>query len=216
MKLLRGVYLLLICGSLSGCWLTNAYLWKSYQSPSLSSFQNPMTNIECPKIGIQNLSSDQANSITEVVKEVCEIQATQNFRDEILKKSDWLASCDLLPEGFDGIEAREVIEIVSGPKENFSVIARKPILAIAQIDPPNARIAIRKQRFKHWRTGTDPQRAEMIATLAHEMTHFVKSDGNLSYRFRDRGHGSKRCPDNRLVSYEVGNITKRLWLAALQ
>lgn len=208
--------LFIVCISLSGCWLTNAYLWRSYDAPTEQSFRSPETLVLCPRIGIQNLSPEQTEIITGVAKDVCEIQETEAFRKVILQKQDWLASCDQPPNGPDTIDPEVVLKIVTGPKADFSIIARKPIGAIAQIDPPNARIAIRKRRFNHWRNGTIEQRSEMIGTLAHEMTHFVKPDGAISYLFRDRGHGSKRCPDNRLVSYEVGNITKELWLTAQQ
>lgn len=113
----------------------------------------------------------------------------------------------------DAIPASEVLRIVRLPKSDFSVLARKPFLAIAKIDPANQRIAIRRAWFRHWRNGTREQRAELIRTLAHEMTHFVRDDGEPLFRFQDEGHGGTRCPDARLASYAIGEIARGLWLA---
>jgi len=199
--------------SLSGCWITNAVLWQGYQKPSAQDFRPPVSDGECPRVGIQNLSAAQAEVVLQVMQEICKVQSSEAFKTEIMKKDNWLASCDKTPDGADQIPAQEVFEIVTGPKADFSILARKPFGAIAQIDPPKARIAIQKQRFLAWQSGSIIEKTELVETLAHEMTHFFKPDGAVSYRFRDRGHGSAKCPDKDLVSYEVGNITKDLWSA---
>lgn len=99
---------------------------------------------------------------------------------------------------------------------DFSLVARKPFRAIAVTDIANQRMAIKKSRFQGW-NGDVEARAEMIETLVHEMTHLVPERGftgdpiNARHLYKDDGHGSPSCPDNQLVSYELGRIAGEVY-----
>ena len=101
---------------------------------------------------------------------------------------------------------------------NFSLVARKPFLAIAVTDIANQRMAIKKGRFEGWNRDMEA-RADMIETLVHEMTHLVPERGftgdpsDARYLYKDDGHGTKSCPDNQLVSYELGRIAREVYKA---
>ena len=101
---------------------------------------------------------------------------------------------------------------------DFSLVARKPFGAIAVTDIAKQRMAIKKGRFRGW-NGDVEDRADMIETLAHEMTHLVPERGftgdprDARYLYKDGGHGTSSCPDNQLVSYELGRIAGEVYKA---
>lgn len=117
-------------------------------------------------------------------------------------------------------------ELIKGPEIladlqrafNFSLVARKPFLAIAVTDIANQRMAIKKSRFQGW-NGDAEARADMIETLVHEMTHLVPASGftgdpsDARYLYKDDGHGTQSCPDDQLVSYELGRIAREVYKA---
>jgi len=101
---------------------------------------------------------------------------------------------------------------------DFSLVARKPFRAIAVTDISNQRMAIKKSRFRGW-NGNVEARADMIETLVHEMSHLVPERGftgdpsDAKYLYEDDGHGTSSCPDNQLVSYELGRIAREVYKA---
>lgn len=208
--MIRNVILLASLPLLGGCWLTNAYLWAPYQGPAPSHFQTTSPPPGCPRIGVQNLNREDEAAIREAVSEVCRIYHSPEFAAEVRARS-WLATCERPAGRPDTVSGDYVVSLLTGPIDDFSVLARKPIAAVAQIDPPNARIAVRKRWFALWRLGGRDNRQWLVGTMAHEMSHFVRQSGET--RFRDGGHSGAGpgCPDADLVSYGVGELARRIW-----
>ena len=189
---LVGVLLLL-----SGC------TWWDYEPASV--FQNTQIG-GCPGIGTQNLDPSDADTILQAATAACRTINSPEFARR-LKNLELREACDTEVR----ISGPEVLQLLRSGLPDHSIIARKPWRAEAVTDPANRRIAIRKQRFKAWRSGGTSGGA-LVNTLVHEWTHLVL-DANGFVRFRDRGHtGSKQgCPQNGLVSYRVGNIAQEVW-----
>lgn len=168
----------------------------------------------CPaEIGVQNLDEQQAAAAADIVSEVCDIFAQESFADRIRAKTNWLASCKVLPDGsYDTIAADEVVRIIRLPKDSVSILDRRPLTGVAQIDPGKRRIAVPKAWLENWQTGTRLEKGEVIETFAHELTHFVRDSGDARFRFQDGGWKKASCGQDRLASYSVGRLAETHWL----
>jgi hypothetical protein len=206
---------ILLAPLLGGCWLTNAYLWAPYRAPAPADFRSVSTLAGCPQVGAQNIRDARHwEAVSGAVAQVCRIYRSEPFAAE-LRRMRLRATCDRPGGREDWIGGDAVVRLLTGSMENFSVLVRTPINAIAQIDPPRARIAVSRGRVDAWHAQDRTQRRHLINTMAHEMSHFVREEGDELYRFRDGGHTEERpgCPDAELVSYAVGDLVERLWLA---
>ncbi|WEK47368.1 MAG: hypothetical protein P0Y56_03525 [Candidatus Andeanibacterium colombiense] len=191
--------------SLAGCGARDAYLWTGYRAPAAGSFRATSADGTCPAIGIQNLTPRDAETIVAAAREVCGIFHSEEFARAAAAKTDWLASCDGAFGRPQTVTGAELVALLRRPKPAVSVIARKPVAAIAKVEPANGRLAIRQQWFSYWPDGTIDQRANLVATVAHEFTHLS------SLRFLDSGM-SKACGRDRLASYAVGELAGEVWL----
>jgi len=166
-----------------------------------------------PVASLQNIDNPifKANAI-DALETAARVIQHPDF-EASLKGREFRMSCDseVLVKG---------LEISSDLRRafDFSLVARKPFRAIAVTDIANQRMAIKKSRFHGW-NGEVEARADMIETLVHEMTHLVPERGftgdpsDALYLYKDGGHGTSSCPDNQLVSYELGRIAGEVYKA---
>lgn len=178
--------------------------WRGYEKPSTNSYVS--VEGDCFRIGVQNLSPIHSKSVREAGAVVCMIFHSEEFRDSVIAQS-WLASCrkgsNEAPDLWDG---QRVYEQINQKIDDFSVNPKRPWMAIAQTHKVENRIAISPSQLDKWNSQNLTLRTELINTLAHEITHLVSDD------FQDRGHGTAECPDERLVSYGIGDLSARLAL----
>lgn len=209
--LFRIVFVVFASFSLSGCL---AWAWIDYKDRFVGAAPGS-TDAGCPaQIGVQNLNPEQKAAILDAVGTVCDIFGDEGFAQSILAKDDWIASCTIDEnQQRDTILASEVLRIVRLPKDNVSFQDRRPLGAVAQIDPANSRIAIPKDWYRNWRNGTREERSRVIETIAHELTHFARENGQQNFKFQDGGW--KECdPDQiNLASYGVGKKARDFWLS---
>ena len=166
-----------------------------------------------PVASLQNINNPifKANAI-EAIETAAQVIQHPDFEASI-KLREFRMSCD----SNQLIKGSAVINDLRRAFD-FSLVARKPFRAIAVTDIVNQRMAIKKSRFQGW-NGDVEDRADMIETLAHEMTHLVPERGftgdprDARYLYKDGGHGTSSCPDNQLVSYELGRIAGEVYKA---
>jgi len=201
------IILFAITISLSGCM---SIAWIGFKKPVESDFVNLNSNDSCMKIATQNLSERQKEAVLEAATDVCNIFHSDEFRQRVIAQT-WLASCDEENGKPDEVKGEEVYKMLMKKISNYSVHPRKPWRAIAQtqrneVDFVYNRVAIKPNRIEAWHSQVDTIKSELVNTIAHETTHII------SFDFADSGHGSKKCPDSRLVSYGVGDLVEELWL----
>jgi hypothetical protein len=96
--------------------------------------------------------------------------------------------------------------------QDFSLVVRKPAIAVATTNIGTRRIAVRESRFVGWRSGDPVRQAGVINTIAHEMSHLIFAQDGQSFAYADKGHGSQSCPDSDLASYSIGDAAAAVWL----
>jgi hypothetical protein len=201
------VFLLSVILFATGCM---KWAWRGYDKPKESDYVSLNVSDHCMRIGVQNLNDEQKKAVLEAATEVCKILSSSEFRDSVLART-WLLSCDLLGSGPDEMTGWEVFNILNNNIKDYSINPRKPWRAIAQTqrnenDLVYNRVAISPAQIKKWASTDQKIRGELVNTIAHETMHII------SYSFRDRGHGTSACPNERLVSYGIGNLVEKLWL----
>ena len=202
------IFVLPIMCLLSSCM---SIAWIGFDKPKESDYFVVNSNSNCMKIAMQNLNDRQKIAIAEAANAVCEIFNSNEFRDRV-KSQNWLASCDETNGQPDEVSGEEVYNAIMKKINDYSVHPRKPWLAIAQTQRNESdlvynRVAIKPKRIEAWYSSVDSIKSELVNTITHETMHII------SFDYADRGHGSEKCPDDRLVSYGIGNIVEELWLS---
>jgi hypothetical protein len=200
--------LLAVTLSLSGCM---SIAWIGFKKPVENDFVSLNSNENCMKIGKQNLNNRQKKAVLEAATEVCNIFHSDQFRKRVNAQT-WLASCDEKNGKPDEVTGEEVYKMLINNISNYSVHPRKPWRAIAQTQRNEIyfvynRVAIKPKIIEAWYSQVDTIKSELVNTIAHETTQII------SFDFADRGHGSQKCPNDRLVSYGIGNLVEELWLS---
>lgn len=193
--------------TLTGCM---GIAWIGFKKPVAGDFKSGGTHDSCMKIGIQNLDARQQKAVLAATNDVCSIFHSDEFRQRVMAQT-WLASCEEVNGKPDEMKGAEVYEILMKQIPNFSVHPRRPWRAIAQtqrseIDSVYNRVAFRPKRIEAWYSPVDTIKSQLVNTVAHEITHI------MSFDFADKGHGTKECPDSKLVSYGIGDLVEELWL----
>ncbi len=198
------ILVVVIC--LNGCaWVA----WRGYDDPVITPPPSDYKLVDgsCFSVGTQNLNNLQVQAILEASSAVCAVIKSDEFEKRV-KAQTWLASCDLNAQGKpDVLSGNIVYKMMKLGIPDFSVNPKYPWMAIAQAqksedDHTKNRIAIKPPRIDSWYSLE--KNGDLINTIAHESIHLI------SYSFRDEGHGSKECPDSKLVSYGVGNLIEEL------
>ena len=187
---------------LSGCMIgyPGFTIWQGFRPPIDSDVAAPVGF--CPSVHTQNLKPEQRQAFAVAYAEACTVIASSEFRRQVEART-WLSGC-----GTPRISGAEAYTRYASSIPAYSVIFRNPVNAIALTNSGTRRIAIRPSRLRPWQDGTG-SKAELIGTLAHEMTHLVPG----TPMFTDGGHGTAACPDSDLVSYGFGNIAMQVWQA---
>lgn len=197
-----------------------AGVWDDFIRPAETNWRQPSTAVPCPRIGTQNLSAADEAVILDVAVQVCETMEDPRFAALVRAEPAWLANCEAEGRPGQSVTADEVLTAIMPRSIPFSIVAKKPWRAVAVTNLHYDAIAIRKQRFAGWRSGSIARRQAMVETLAHEMTHLIpESPDSIRSRFRDEDHVERvrpgstepRCYNNLLVSYEIGRIAGELW-----
>jgi hypothetical protein len=201
-----GLILMMFC-LVSSC---KNIAWIGYKKPLEKDFESLGASSNCMRIGVQNLDSLQRKAVLSAAAAVCKIFSDTAFKTRVVAQS-WLLSCDERDGNVQSVPGYEVLKIIDQKVSDFSVNPHKPWLAIAQTQRGGNnininRIAIDPARISAWYSNDRKVKAQLVNTVAHEIMHLVSND------FRDRGHGSADCPDNRLVSYGIGNLAAEIWL----
>ena len=200
------VILFLIALFLNSCM---SIAWIGYDKP----LQDDYKEIDSVpiKIGMQNLKIEkQERAIREATKEVFLIFESVEFRTQV-EAENWLVSCNIINGKSDIMDGKNVYEILSSGFVNFSINPRHPWNAVAQTqksdsDHTKNRVAIKPKRIDAWSSDDIETKALLMNTIAHEITH------TTSHKFSDGGHGTKNCPDEKLVSYGIGNLVAKMWI----
>jgi hypothetical protein len=184
--------------------------WMGYKKPQESDFVNLNATNQCMRIGTQNLDDTQKQAILEAASAVCQIFTSKEFEDAVVSRN-WLLSCDYVDGNPDVMSGYEVLNLIRTKIRDYSINPYKPWKAIAQTqrsenDIAFNRVAITPARIAGWSSSDKCVRAKLVNTIAHETMHIISSS------FRDRGHGSSECPDERLVSYGIGNLVAQIWI----
>lgn len=195
-------------------------VWSGFRPPAASDYRRADTTAPCPAVGVQNLSAKRSAALLAALADVCDILADPEFARRIQNEPEWLADC--LSNKMPGkpVTGATVVAALVPPRTPFSVVAKKPPLADAVTNLRYQAIAIRTRRFDAWTSGVPRRQAQMIETLAHEMTHLIpESNGSLSSLFKDEDHVASRkpadahkCLNSKLVSYDSGRIVADIWL----
>ena len=206
---MRNTIILLVASQLCGCgWIA----WVGYddpvREPPPGSYM--LVDGECFSVGTQNLEEDQRQAVLGAAGRVCEVFKSRELQARV-EAQEWIVSCDGSNGSPRTMPGTEVYSLLRQQIPDFSIHSRRPWMAIAQAqksvhDHTRNRIAIRPERIQSWYSDSSDERGALINTIAHEITHLI------SFEFRDKGHGTARCPDNRLVSYGVGNLVQELAL----
>jgi hypothetical protein len=210
MKMKQSTFIVLIIMELTvGCM---KIAWRGYRPPKATDFIDLRATEQCMRIGTQNLNSNekQKQAIIQAATAVCKIIASKEFKDSVVARN-WLLSCDYVDGNPDMMSGYEVLNIIQIKIRDYSINPRKPWRAIAEAqrnenDIALNRVAIDPARISDWESPIDTIKSKLINTIAHETMHII------SCRFQDRGHGKAECPNERLVSYGIGNLVERLWL----
>jgi hypothetical protein len=103
--------------------------------------------------------------------------------------------------------------ILTHEYRNVQFLVNSPVNAIAvtNLGEHHHGIVIRSSQVRKWSLFAEA-RAELINTIAHEMTHLVPDpDTPCTMAYTDDGHDSDT--EKSLVSYRVGNIAECVFLA---
>lgn len=192
-------------------------VWSGYRYPTEASWTRSAARAPCPEIGIQNLDAERARLLLTALEQVCTILSDPEFERQVRTRTDWIMDCTSDGKAGQPITADAILAALVPPSHRFSVVARKPNGAVAVTNLHYQAIAIRKLRFEQWASTNIASRAEMIETLAHEMTHLVPEPQRPKVSlFKDEGHVANptepaQCADARLVSYGIGKIVADIW-----
>ena len=200
------IFIVIASLTLSGCM---SIAWIGYNKPVESDFVNLNANENCMKIGTQSLNDRQRKAILEASADVCKIFYSEEFKQKVISRT-WLASCSLVNGKADEMSGEDVYKLLMQKIPKYSINAHKPYLAIAQTQRNESdfvynRVAIMPSRIEAWYADELLVKSELVNTIAHETMHVI------SEKFLDAGHGGD-CPNNKLVSYGVGNIVEILWI----
>ena len=184
---------------LQGCGGTLWVAWVGYESPRSDSFATiPGCDFE---IGVQNLTPPELGIVKEAASKICNTMESRAFLNQVAQ-NDWIASCGSKRSGENKMMAgAKVAELIEQPLDKFSVYINKPASATGQAHPAKQRIAIAPSRIASWLNG---DQKPFYTTMSHEMLHLISTD------FKDRGHGTEKCPDSQLVSYGVSVIVAEM------
>jgi len=193
---------------LSGC------VWSGFQ-PVPQSYSSIGVS-PGPVVTLQNFDDENfRTNAVEAIKFSRLVIEHPDFKNDLIQQS-LLPTC----KSDNRLSGTEVFESLSDARP-FSLAARKPWRAVAVANIGKQRVAVKKSRFRNW-NGTQEQRGQLIETLVHEMTHMVPAspetlgDTEIYSKYTDRGHGTELCPDEDLVSYYVGSLAKKVYLANYQ
>jgi hypothetical protein len=178
----------------------------------------------CPDVTFENASPAQRKAAEAALADACDIVWSEAFRTEIAKREDWLAGCrDRQSPVVRPISSADLQRVYPAGITDFKLRIGStgswfPRLlgrgAWATTSIYKQRITILPSRINGWIGGKREDRANLINTLVHEMTHLVPREGaTLRNLFTDRGNGTSSCPRARLVSYELGRQAELIWLA---
>lgn len=171
----------------------------------ISNAQNNSSQHNNFEVNAEGLNEKQQKAILEAMADVNDIIKSDAFRQMVIAKT-WLKSCDSVDGKPDSISGDEVYKIISAASAKFTVIAKKPWLAVALTNREKGTVKIMPSRIADWDSRELLTKGELINTLAHELMHIISNE------FNDRGHGSDACPDVDLVSYEIGNMAEIIWI----
>ncbi len=170
---------------------------------------------QCPQVETLSLSDLDQETAREVHEAVCDIMTSPGFKARLTEKS-WKTGCRRLPLLQQwSITGDELYRILDRDMAAFSLKSEpsRRSSTVATTSVYDLRITIRPERFEGWRTGDMARKANMVNTLAHEMTHLIPvEDTNNLFRFTDSYNWLPWCSKGSLVSYGVGNLVEEIWL----
>lgn len=209
--------LLAYTGMVTAALLLGGCSWHGYVYPEKSDFQQVSNNDDAYGLGTQNFdqSSDigqmRLQATMQAIREVQRIYWDPRFA-QMMSERTWAVGCDTDP--IEQVDGSEVVADLRALDANISVFPKKPFWAEGQTDLANYRIAINPSRMDAFNRDEIVAASELINTVAHELTHMVKLNGQDGvYKYRDAGHGKENCMDDDLVSYRVGRTAQAIWIA---
>lgn len=151
--------------------------------------------------------------LREAFAEVLRIFATPSFQQAVQDRTQWLTRanrCSARGEAWS-VTGAEVVETVLRPvPTGVHYLANNVCNAIAETAMCPSRTVIDSDRVDLWGSDSRADRAELVGTIAHELTHLVPRElgaaGNCATRYVDDGH--TRCTERYLVSYQIGEAAR--------
>lgn len=181
----------------------------STAEPGPVAAQQPM--VACPTVDLRSLTPVQAAAFKQALAATCRVITSPRFRAAVLAHP-WLAGCRAVAGGEDVMTGAEVYRRYAARAGTITIDLGSPSNAVAVTNIWKSRILFRATLLDPWLGPDSPKRGNLVDSLAHEMTHLVWNDTHKGYRFTDRGHGTGKCTNARLVSYGLGNTARALWL----
>lgn len=168
----------------------------------------------CPIVQTEGLDSMQRTSWNEAYAQACVTLSLPAFRFAV-EQSRLNTHCTLF--GKREIAGKELLRLIDSSILDFTILAAKQL----QTNSTNASTSIADRTMKltftrldDWRTGDRAVRASVVNTIVHEMMHLIPQPQNSdAYYFRDSGHWLPTCNAKSLVSYGVGDLAEKAWLA---
>lgn len=170
----------------------------------------------CPVMDTSNLTEQNRIAAEAALMEACNIAASPEYQADVIRRS-WHVGCKLTPfQSQTSISGEELAELMSSGLRDFRIELGvfSANSTVAETSVFHQRIRIRQERFTGWTSGSRQAKARLVNTLTHEMTHLFPREGsNNLYRFTDSGNWAPWCRARDLVSYGMGNLAEKHWLA---
>lgn len=167
----------------------------------------------CSTVELVNFPAAEAGAAKAALDAACVVRRSPAFISGVAAR-DWVPGCSLIPfVRRRPVSGASVRDAMADAGARFQLVYEDPG-AVASTSVSAQRMRVRPERFQGWLSGDRDRRAALVNTLTHETTHLIPTPGTTdAFRYTDRGHGSPWCPDSDLVSYGLGALAERTWLA---
>lgn len=202
---LAAALMLSACGSLSD--------GVDYSDDRTAALSPPEIHVTpCSTVELVNFPAAEAEAAKSALDAACAVRRSPAFLSGVSAR-DWVPGCSLIPfVRHRAVSGASVRDAMADAGARFQLVYEDPG-AVASTSVTHQRMKVRPERFQGWLSGDRARRAALVNTLTHETTHLIpEPDRPTVFRYTDRGHGSRWCPDRDLVSYGLGGLAGRTWL----
>jgi hypothetical protein len=190
---------------------------QSVQPDGSNPVSPPIANIRCPNATLTNEAPELRAALSTAMADACAILESDQFRATI-ENLRLARKCPILPfKKHKRLPGPEIYrKLADGMPSTITVTAEKVgwSSTIAVTNTARRSITIKPDRFSEWLGSEPSDRAGMINTLVHEMTHLVEPTPGAGFAyFQDGGQWTPWCNEDLLVSYALGDEAAAQWIA---